>query len=79
MSQQQDGQPPCQPDTGQPEPWEFDLDEVVTILWMFDTTGRVIGRTEYVHEDSKYLVEYPSPSGELKRAWAYAEALDSVN
>ena len=58
--------------------WEFDLDEVVTLLWLIDTTGRVIGRSEFSHEDDKYLVEYPNNNGKLQSAWVYGEAIDRL-
>ncbi len=55
--------------------WEFDLGDVVTLLWS-GASGQVIGRTEYVHKDQQYLVEYVNDVGVLTQQWVYGSAID---
>lgn len=57
--------------------WEFDLGEHVTLLWS-GGAGQVIGRTEYVHRDTQYLVQYVNADGELVDGFFYDDALDHL-
>lgn len=57
------------------EGWEFDLGDRVTLLWS-GKSGQVIGRTEYIHRDVQYLVEFANETGELVTSWLYGDAID---
>lgn len=58
--------------------WEFNLGETVSLLWLPEVCGRVIGRSESIHEDQQYLVEYATLDGDLLRRWVYGVAIDAV-
>ncbi len=59
------------------EGWDFELGEHVTLLWC-GSTGQVIGRTEYIHRDVQYLVEYVNAAGVLTQQWLYDDVLDHL-
>ena len=64
-------------DGGTEEGWDFDLGEHVRLLWT-PNTGQVIGRTEYIHRDVQYLVEYTNADGRLVAQWIYGDAIDHL-
>lgn len=57
---------------------EFDLLETVQLVWL-PTTGLVVGRTEYVHRDNQYQVQYVNTSGDLRTSWVYGDCIDHLN
>jgi hypothetical protein len=59
--------------------WDFDLEETVTLLWLINTTGLVIGRSQFMRKDDEYLVEYPDGVGRLTQTWVPGDAVDKVS
>lgn len=60
------------------EEWEFELGETVTLLWMLEGVGAVIGRSETTYQDDQFEVEYPDLNGKLTRTWVTGDAIDHL-
>ena len=62
---------------GATDGWDFDLSERVTLLWS-GAEGSVVGRTEFIHQDVQYLIEYVDTAGRLTRQWVYEDGIDHL-
>ena len=61
---------------GAADDWEFDLGETVVVLWLVETTGLIIGRSEFLRADQQYQVEHSDANGRLTTVWVDGDAID---
>lgn len=61
---------------GAAEDWEFDLGETAVVLWLIETDGLIIGRSEFLRADPQYLVEFVDANGHPTRVWVDGDAID---